>query len=71
MACKYCREEENHLKGCPEIATEMSKSRAIREFESGGFSGAAYMRLKENPSDSYKLGYEMGVKTFEENPANC
>lgn len=71
MACKYCREEGNHLKGCPETVTEMSKEHTIREFDAGGISGCILLGMRENPSDSYKLGYEMGVKTFEENPANC
>jgi hypothetical protein len=71
MACKYCLEEDNHRKGCPEIVTEMSKGRAIDEFDAGSMSGAVGISLKENPNDSYRLGHEMGLKTFAENPANC
>lgn len=73
MKCKYCREEEGHLKGCPEIVTEMSKKQAIRDFDAGGFSGCTMSGMRENPSDSYRLGYELGVKDFSkpENAPNC
>ena len=73
MPCKYCREETLHLKGCPEIVTDMSKERAIREFEAGGMSGCVMLGMRKNPSDSYKLGYELGVKDFSkpENAPNC
>ena len=70
MKCQYCKKEDGHLDGCPEIVTEMSKALAKKEFWAGKFS-ATFYPLKEDASDSYKLGFKMGWEDFADTPANC
>jgi hypothetical protein len=70
MKCKYCEEETTHKKGCPEIVTDMSKDRAIKEFDAGRMT-AGFYSLKEDATDSYRLGHEMGWKDVANHPANC
>lgn len=72
MKCKYCENEGDHQIGCPETLTGLSKTRAIKDFDAGGFSAAAYCALDEGRSDSFKLGHAMTSKNvLPHTPPTC